>query len=53
MPSSEPPLPPEPELPEEAPLELLQPLRPAISSHTGGLPDMDMNTGGFVGETVK
>ena len=38
---------------EEAPLELLQSPKPAISSHTGGLPDMDMATGGFVGEEKK
>lgn len=37
--------------PEE--LELFQPPRPDTSSHTWGLPDMDMNTGGFVDEKKK
>ena len=50
MPESELPVTSEPTLPEAAEhehgLELLQPLRPAISLHTGGWPAMDMTTGG-------
>lgn len=54
MPSPEtPPSPDTAEAEAEPELELLQPLKPAISSHTGGLPDMDMATGGFVGEEKK
>lgn len=47
MPSSEPPATSEPALPEaELELELRHSPLPAISSHTGELPDMDMSTTG-------
>ncbi len=52
--TSEPSPSPEHALPEaELELELRHAPLPAISSHTGELPDMDMATGGFVVERKK